>query len=175
MKTILLYFINKLMFFLPETRFFALKRFFYRCVGYSIGNEVRICSSVKILGTGNLTIGSNTWIGPEVVIISSSSVIIGECVDIAPKVYIGTGTHEFNTDLSERVAGKGLNKNVEIKNGCWIGVNSTILPGVTIGEKVMIAAGAVVNKSIDSHSLVVGNPGRVIKKYDFVSKNWIKV
>ena len=64
---------------------------------------------------------------------------------------------------------------VIIGEGCWIGQNVCILPGVCIGKKSVIGAGAVVTKSIPDYSIAVGNPARVIKKYNFKSHCWENV
>jgi maltose O-acetyltransferase len=60
---------------------------------------------------------------------------------------------------------------VEIKENCYIGTNTIILPGVTIGPNVLIAAGSVVNKSIPPNSCVAGVPARVYSKFDEFIKN----
>ena len=54
-------------------------------------------------------------------------------------------------------------KPVHIKRNVWIGVNVTILPGVTIGENAVVGAGAVVTKDVPDNAVVVGNPARVIR------------
>lgn len=150
-------------FFLPETRFFALKCWLLKRAGVKIGKNVRICSSAKILGNGKLAVGDNTWIGHECLIICSSNIKIGSNVDIAPRVYIGTGTHIVDVN-SKNVAGAGISKDVVVGDGCWIGVNSIILPGVSIEEKVIVAAGSVVTKDILTLNLVGGVPAKPIKK-----------
>lgn len=60
---------------------------------------------------------------------------------------------------------------VHIKNNCVIGLNSIIMPGVTIGEQSIIGAGSVVTKSIPAHSIAVGNPAHVIKEGINVNNN----
>lgn len=163
MNSVLLYFIKIITFFIPETRGFGVKRFLYRSAGVKIGKNVRICSSAKILGNGHLEIGDNTWIGPDAFIISSSKIRIGSNVDIAPKVYIGTGTHVIDLS-SANVAGEGISKDVFIENGCWLGVNSLILPGVVVKEKCVVAAGSLLNKTIDkTHVVIAGIPAKEIK------------
>ena len=57
-------------------------------------------------------------------------------------------------------------KPVHIKRNVWIGVNVTILPGVTIGENAVVGAGAVVTKDVADNAVVVGNPARVIRYLD---------
>lgn len=162
MQSIINY-INSLIFtFLPETRFFKFKNFLYKIAGVKLDNNIRICSSVRILGGGKLFIGENTWIGPETLIISTSGIWIGKNVDIGPRVYIGTGTHEIGKD-NIRMAGKGLKQDVKIGNGTWIGTGAIILPGVTIGDMCIVAAGSVVNKDIGENTLVGGVPAKTIK------------
>lgn len=163
MKPSVLFLINIIKYFIPETRGFRIKRSLYRVAGVKVGKNVRICSSVKIRGNGNLSIGDNTWIGHETLIISSSSILIGSDNDIAPKVYIGTGTHQIDI-LSPNIAGKGISKDVIINNGCWICVGSIILPGVKIGNKSIIAAGAVVSQTIPDFTIVGGIPAKVLKR-----------
>lgn len=164
MRTIVQY-INKLIFpLLPETKCFSLKRGLLRLSGAKIGSNVRICSSVMIIGAGELTIGDNTWVGHRCLISASSSIKIGKNVDIAPNVYIGNGTHEITPD-KERIASIELAKDIVIGNGCWLCANVTILPGVTIGDKCVVAAGSVVTKSYGNMKLLAGIPAVVKKVY----------
>ncbi len=65
--------------------------------------------------------------------------------------------------------------NVKIGEGCWLGENVLVLPGKKIGKKCIIGAGAVVSHDIPDYSLAVGNPARVVKKYDFVEHQWKSV
>lgn len=164
MRTIVQY-INKLIFpLLPETKCFGLKRGLLRLSGAKIGSNVRICSSVMIIGAGELTIGDNTWVGHRCLISASSSIKIGKNVDIAPNVYIGNGTHEITPD-KERIASIELSKDIVIGDGCWLCANVTILPGVTIGDKCVVAAGSVVTKSYGNMILLAGVPAVVKKVY----------
>lgn len=163
MKTLLLYFYNIFRVLIPETRFFDFKNFFLRRAGIKIGENVRICSSCKITGDGNIIIKDDTWIGLNAFIVSSgdATVLIENKVDIGPFVYIGTGTHLI--DLKDRIAGTGVNKDVTIGYGTWIGARSVILPGVKIGDMCMIAAGSVVTTDVQSNSMVGGIPAKLIK------------
>lgn len=164
MRTIVLY-INKLIFpLLPETKLFGIKRVLLRCAGANIGKNVRICSSAMIIGAGNLTIGDNTWIGHRCLLIASSSIRIGKNVDIAPNVFIGNGTHKI-TPERKRIADIEISKDVVIGDGCWLCANVSILAGVLIGNKCVVAAGSVVTKSFENMNmkLLAGVPA-VIKK-----------
>ena len=93
MNSFRLFVVRKILDFIPETRAFGMKRTLYRWAGARIGDGVRINSSVKITGIGKLTIGDNTWIGSDTMIMCSSEVVIGANCDIAPRVFIGDGTH----------------------------------------------------------------------------------
>lgn len=159
MKRALAYFIIKR---LPETRFFGLKRSLLRIAGHDIASGVRVCSSVHFSGNGKVRIGADTWIGHDCMIVSSSSVYIGANVDIAPRVYIGTGTHIIDS-MGDRVAGEGMSKDIQIGNGSWLCVGCIILPGITIGQRSIVAAGAVVSKNVASKCMVAGMPARVVK------------
>ena len=120
MQPLRIYLAQKFIHCLPETRFFALKRAIYRWCGIKIGKNVRICSSAILGGCGDIMIGDNTWIGAKTMIQSGCRVEIGSNVDIAPLVFIGTGTHEI-TPEEPHVAGKGIQKPTCIGNGAWLG------------------------------------------------------
>ncbi len=134
--------INRFVHFLPSTRCFAFKRYLYRLCGVKVGKNVRICSSVVICGDGELSIGDNTWIGHQCLIVCTNHIEIGCDCDIAPKVYIGDGTHVIDTD-SPNIAGRGTTSPIIIGNGCWVCANSSILPGSVLAEKCIVAAGSV--------------------------------
>lgn len=164
MNTILLSFSNRLAHLLPTTRCFALKRFLYRLAGAEIGKNVRIASSVTILGDSSLTIGDNTWLGHETMILASAPITIGSNVNIAPRCFIGTGTHEIDL-AGNSIAGKGKSMPIIINNGVWLCTHAIIIAGATIGKQSIVAAGAVVTKTIPDRELWGGVPAKLIKKF----------
>ena len=149
---------------LPETRFFKLKAVLLRWCGAKIGSNVRINSSAIIQGNGSLEIGNDVWIGPCVHIMTGAgaAVSIGSCVDIAPHVYIGTGSHEIAVDGC-RAAGTGFNKSITIGNGVWLCARVVVLPGVSVGGMAVVAAGAVVAHDVQAHAVSGGVPCRKIR------------
>jgi len=147
---------------LPETRLFGLKRFLLRLAGARIGRGVRVCSSVTVLGRGQLHVAEDTWIGHQVLLCVGSKVEIGANVDIGPRVYIGTGTHEIDA-RGPRSAGVGINSDVIIEDGVWLGAGCIVLPGVTVGTNSVVAAGAVVAETIPPRVAVAGVPARVLR------------
>jgi len=174
LKPKILYFIGFIIRLLPVSRFFRLKNTLFKFAGIKLHKTARIYSNVKIYGNGELRIGKDSFIGHDVIIISSSPAVIeiGDFVDIAPRVYIGTGSHKIQPK-SNRIAGQGKTLSIKIGNGSWIGANSSILPGVTIGEKVIVAAGSVVTKDIEPYSVVAGVPAVQKKRWDFSEETWV--
>ena len=158
MRTIVNHFNNLLFPLIPESRGWGFKRFMLKLAGAKIGRNVKISSSLKVYGAGTSEVGDNTWIGYQTLIVASSSVVIGANCDIAPRVYIGTGTHLIDVN-SDHIAAKDISMDVCIGNGCWLCTNSVILPGVKIGKKSVVAAGAVVTKTFnDNNILIAGVP-----------------
>ena len=157
MRSIVQSFIKLVFPLLPETRCFALKRSMLRWAGAKVGRNVRVCSSVMIVGAGELEIGDNTWIGHRCLISASSSVRIGKNVDIAPNVFIGNGTHGITPDR-DRIADLECSRDVEVGDGCWLCAGSMVLPGVSLGAKCVVAAGSVVTRSFGPMKLLAGVP-----------------
>lgn len=147
---------------LPETRCFAIKRAMLRLAGAEVAPGVRLCSSVTILGAGRLRIGADTWVGHQVLLCVNGSVVIGSKVDLAPRVFIGDGTHVIDVK-GVRAAGPGVVREVRIGDGAWLGAGVTVLPGVTIGGKAVIAAAAVVIQSIPGNCVAAGVPAVIVR------------
>lgn len=163
MKSILIYIVNNLTSLLPQTRFYKLKAIAYRLCGFDIHETVRVVSSVNFWGNIKLKIGRGTFIGHNGLILGGESlIIIGNDVDIAPRLTLVTGSHQIDM-LGSRTAGNGYSNDVVIEDGAWIGANVTILGGVVIGSKSIIGAGSVVTKSIPANVIAVGNPCRSIR------------
>jgi maltose O-acetyltransferase len=174
-NTIILQIVNKFIGLMPLTRFYRIKAALLRLSGIECSLSCRIVSSVKIVVL-NLEIGEKTFIGHQVLITGNSKykIKIGNNVDIAPRVSILSGTHIIDM-LGENSAGVGFGGNVIIENGVWIGANSTILPGVKIGKKAVIGAGSVVTKNIPPYCIAVGNPCRVVKKWNSKTQIFDKI
>ncbi len=163
MRPFILFFIRFLFAIIPDTHGFGIKRILLRFAGVKIGKNVRICSSVSILGDSQLIIGDNTWIGHDTMIVCSAPIKIGENVNIAPRCYIGTGSHEIDL-FGDSVAGKGKSTPITISDGCWICAGCVVLPGVRIGKKSVCASGAVVNRNVEDYEMVGGVPIKHIKQ-----------
>lgn len=96
------------------------------------------------------------------VILDCAIVTIGNRVLFGPFVSIFAATHE--TEVQSRREGIEYAKPVTVGDDCWIGGNTTIMPGVTIGKGCTIGASSVVTKDIPDFSVAMGSPARVVKK-----------
>ena len=109
----------------------------------------------------NIHVGKNFISNYNVTILDVAPVWIGDYVMIGPGVLITTVNHPLS--LQGRRKHLATAKPVYIGDDVWIGGNATILPGVHIGNNVVIAAGAVVTKDIPDHCVVGGVPAKIIK------------
>jgi acetyltransferase-like isoleucine patch superfamily enzyme len=111
--------------------------------------------------TGNIKIGKNVWISFAVsggcYIQGINGIEIEDDTIFAPGVKIISANHDarnFNKSLPA--------KPIKIGKRCWIAANAVILPGVRLDDNVIVAAGAVVNKSFESNSIIAGVPAKII-------------
>ena len=112
----------------------------------------------------NITMGDEVFMNFNCCILDVMPVRFGNQVMVAPNVQIYTATHPMNA--KERHSGREYAKPITIGNQVWIGGGAIICPGVTIGNGVVVGAGAVVTKDIPDHTVVAGNPARVIRHID---------
>lgn len=124
-------------------------------------------------GMGDVIIGDHSMI------LSRSKVVgpvtIGKYVIVSSGSHITGLTHNFE-DIDTPIQLQGVTANLTtIEDDVWIGGNAAINQGVTIGRHSVVGTGSVVTKDIPPYSVAVGNPARVIKRYDFEKKEWVKV
>lgn len=109
-----------------------------------------------------IIIGENVFINGNCTFLDGGKITIGNNVKIGPSVQIYTPQHPMN--YMERREPIETCFPVTIEDDVWIGGNTTILPGITIGARSIIGAGSVVTKNIPSDCVAVGNPCKVIKR-----------
>ena len=136
-----------------------------------LGNGVTIHSNcwIQVLNNGKeecspkLIIKDYTSIGMDATISAAKMILIEEHVLLARNVYISDHEHEFR-DISMAASRQGICKVAEVRIGAnsWLGQNSAILPGVTIGRHCVIGANSVVTRDVPDYSVAVGSPARVI-------------
>lgn len=129
----------------------------FRPGAYAIG-----CSKIKI--------GNRVVVRPGCMLFGESD-SLETSIFIEDDVMMGCGVHFYiNNHKFERLdiplidQGYYPDKPIILKNGCWIGANSILLPGVEIGENTVIGAGSIVTKSFPSGVIAAGNPAKIIKK-----------
>ncbi|WP_175621925.1 sugar O-acetyltransferase [Chryseobacterium schmidteae] len=110
----------------------------------------------------NINIGKNVFINFDCTFLALGGITIEDNVLIGPKVSLITENHPLDPKLRKGLIGKPIH----IKKNAWIGANVTVLPGVTIGENAVIAAGAVVSKDVPDNVIVGGIPAKIIKKIE---------
>lgn len=124
-------------------------------------------------GVGAVIIGNDTIVGLGNVIIGP--VAIGSHVMLAQNIVISGLNHGYE-DVNIAPALQAVNvQQITICDEVWIGANSVITAGVTIGKHSVIGAGSVVTKDVPEFCIAVGNPAKIIKRYDFEDNTWKRV
>ncbi|MCQ2078761.1 MAG: sugar O-acetyltransferase [archaeon] len=126
-------------------------------LGHPLDPSIILCTPFYTDWGMFISIGRNTFINGNCTMLDQGGINIGEDVLIGPGVSIITAGHPL--DPSERR--NGFNRPVVIEDNVWIGANSTILPGVTIGRNSVVAACSVVTRDVPPDTLVMGHPARV--------------
>lgn len=124
-------------------------------------------------GVGDVIIGNRSFIGVSNVIIGP--VEIADHVMTAQNVVISGMNHSYEDVHVPPTMQKVTTSQIKISENVWIGANSVITSGVTIGRHSIIGAGSVVTKDIPEYCVAVGNPARLIKKYNQDTKVWEKI
>lgn len=136
-----------------------------RLRGYrGIHPGVVLASMPTLQGTKALTIGEGSFINVEALIDVTAPVTIGRRVAIGQRLTIVTETHEQG--IARGRAARRYAEPVVIGDGCWIGANVVILPGVEVGPGSIVAAGAVVVAHVPPNTLAGGVPARPIRDLD---------
>ncbi|MBD1840583.1 acyltransferase [Trichocoleus sp. DQ-A3] len=167
----------------------------------NVGKNSYIDPSVHVLGWGNVKIGQNSVIGSETVIVINKrekekiSVIVGDNCFIGRRNFYSAGAlikvgdysligndckllgsgHEYTSPfIPYHTALTTTDGVIDIGTNCWLGVDVTILKGVQVGYGSIIGASTVVNCNIPPFSVVVGNPCRIVKRFDMRLQEWVR-
>lgn len=111
----------------------------------------------------NTTFGKDCFVNFDVTILDCGPVTIGDRTMIGPKCSLITVTHPVD-DVAKRRAGWEITRAVTIGEDCWLGAGATILPGVSIGDRAVVAAGAVVTRNVPADTLVAGVPAKIVRE-----------
>ena len=134
--------------------------------------------AVRIYGgheyNGKLIIEDNVNIGQGAHIIASSELVIEKNATLSSYVFI-SDCHHCYEDIEMNIMNQPLDvRPVHIGEGCLIGRGVAILAGASVGKHSVIGANSVVTGKIPDYSVACGIPAKVIKKYDFIQKKWVK-
>ena len=165
MKKIIVFYLAKIALSIPYIRKFNC---WYRLLGvHQLGNNVKAAFFSLIGDYDNIFLHNNAEINPGCFLVAKAKIEIGENSTLAYRVTVLTSANPNGPEnklyslYPEKIAPVTLGNNV------WIGANVTILPGVTIGDCSVVAAGSVVTKDIPSNVLAAGNPAVVKKQLIF--------
>lgn len=125
------------------------------------GNRLCICQGAEIVISkgGHLTFGDDVFIGAYVNLRCSGSITIGNNVRLAQNISV----IDANYSRKDGRVGDLIPNKVAIGDNVWIGVNCVLLPGVSIGEGAVIAAGSIVTKNVQPNTMWAGNPAKWVK------------
>ncbi len=113
-------------------------------------------------GGAHVHLGKNVYCNFGVTMVDDTHIYIGDYTMLGPNVTVATAGHPILPELREKCY--QYNMPVRIGKNCWLGAGVIVLPGITIGDNVVIGAGSVVTKDIPSNVIAVGNPCRVLRE-----------
>jgi len=128
--------------------------------GSDIDESVAVFTPLYINYGKHTKIGKNVFINFDCVFLDLGGITIENNVLIAPKVSLLSEGHPVSPQNRQSL----VPGQIHIKKNAWIGAGATILPGVTIGENAIVAAGAVVSKDVTANTIVGGIPAKIIKE-----------
>ena len=131
-------------------------------IGNKIDESTAIFAPFHINFGKHTTIGKNVFINHACSFLDIGGITIEDDVLIGPKVNLITEGHPLEPNNRKSL----VCKPIHIKRNAWIGAASTILPGITIGENAVVAAGSVVTRDVPSNTIVAGVPAKHVKDID---------
>lgn len=140
-----------------------------RILGASVGKGTHIEPGIRIQNArdgqcSNLQIGEHVYIGPECLFELASSITIEDDVAISARTTFVTHADVGDRPLKHRFPRK--EGPIRVGKGAWLGVNTTVLQGVSIGKYAVIGAMSLVNKDIPSNCIALGIPCRVTEQFN---------
>lgn len=114
--------------------------------------------------------GNQIYANYNLTCVDDTHIYIGDYTMLGPNVTIATAGHPILPELRQK--GLQYNMPVHIGKNCWVGAGAIIMPGITIGDHVVIGAGSVVTKDIPSNVVAVGNPCRIMREVGEHDRNY---
>lgn len=133
------------------------RRAILRAFGAKIGKHAHIYPTVRITIPWNLAIGDEVAVGDHAILYALGPIRIGARATISQYAHLCAGTHDWRDPAMPLVK-----MPIVIGNDAWVCANSFVGPGVTVGERAILGAGAVTMKDIEVGMIFVGNPAKRI-------------
>lgn len=124
------------------------------------GNEIH--HSVVLPEEDRLDLGSYIYIGPSTFLDGKGNIRIGDGTVISSQVCILSSSHVLGEGDVLPYGIESKVQSVVIGKGCWIGIRAILMPGIALGDGVVVGAGSVVTKSFPNGSIIAGNPAKLI-------------
>lgn len=131
----------------------------------NIAGRVRIAPTTSFRCGENIYLGKNTHISQYCCLWAgeNSKIVLGDNLLVGPGVKIFSINHGVKSGIPMNTQAV-TEKDVIVGNDVWLGANSVVVAGVTIGDGAIVAAGSIVTKNVPAHAIVGGNPARIIKE-----------
>ena len=136
------------------------RKYLSQIIGKSIDQSTTVFPPFYTNVGRHITLGKNVFINHACSFLDLGGIIIDDDVMIGPRVNISSENHPVEVSKRKTM----IPKTVRIKRNAWIGAGASILPGVTVGENSVVAAGAIVNKNVPDNAVVAGVPAKQIKE-----------
>jgi len=146
-------------------RAFGWRRFWLRCFGAKVHPTSRTRPSTRVFHPWLLTMGAHSSLGDEVNVYNLGTLVIGEHTVVSQHAHLCGGTHDHTKPELPLVRAS-----ITLGSGVWVCADAYIGPNVTVGDNTIVAARAVVVKDVQPNVIVAGNPARVIRPRQDVSR-----
>jgi acetyltransferase-like isoleucine patch superfamily enzyme len=140
----------------------------------ALGRDCALGRYVEVGPDGRIEVGSETSIQDRSILLGD--ITLGSYCSLAPNVFVSSGRHWFDLEPAELIKDQDrlaagderlsaeCSRPIAIGDDCWLGANTVVLPGVTIGKGAVVGANSVVAKDVDPYAVVAGAPAKLLKR-----------